>query len=138
MLGDPPWGIPNLSNGLSLMCTFSYWHFFTKKRCPNLLNMQQAPTFGAPTALEERLSKKTNSEDEFNKAMRGGASELFSEFEEDNASGAQTLKMQILVHTPNTRGSLLGPGRTTATIIGPRLLDSACRQWLSSPLLVSG
>lgn len=75
--------------------------------------MQQAPTFGAPTALEERLSKKTNSEDEFNKAMRGGASELFSEFEEDNASGAQTLKMQILVMI--RQGVLVDNGDGTIT-----------------------
>jgi hypothetical protein len=63
----------------------------------NLHEMQQTPTFGAPTALEARLNKKQDTDEEFMKAMRGGAYELFSEFEEDNASGAKTLKLQILV-----------------------------------------
>ena len=59
--------------------------------------MQQAPTFGAPTALEERLSKKTDTEEEFARAMHEEAFELFSEFEEENASCAKNLKLQIQV-----------------------------------------
>ena len=59
--------------------------------------MQQAPTFGAPTALEERLSKKVDNEEEFAKALQGGAYELFEEFEEDSPSGAASLKLQVQV-----------------------------------------